>query len=250
MRRVFMLLAAAMAAMMVIGVGTAFASHNPGHNPGGGGGGQLPEGCTFAPGAGGGTTTCVTKTVDQTTEFVVTDQTTEFVVTDQTTVFEVTDETTEFVVTDETAEFVERPTTGPCTVGKSGRVGTAEGVATDEVLVTITDEVLVTTVDEVLVTTTDEVLVTTTDEVLVTTETTTTKVFEGRGDTGTLVDTTSSTVETGREVVDTEVTREVVDTEITREVVDTEITREVVDTTFTPTGKCKNVSGPQPQARG
>ena len=69
MRRAFMLLAAAMAAMMVIGVGTAFASHNPGHNPGGGGGGQWPEGCTFAPGAGGGTTTCVTKTVDETTEF-------------------------------------------------------------------------------------------------------------------------------------------------------------------------------------
>jgi len=92
-------------------------------------------------------------------------------------------------------------------VGNSGRVGTAEGVATDEVLVT----------------TTDEVLVTTTDEVLVTTETTTTKVFGGRGITGTLLSTTSNTVETGREVV---------------------------DTTFTPTGKCKNVSGPQPQSRG
>ena len=93
-------------------------------------------------------------------------------------------------------------------MGNSGRVGTAEGVATDEVLVI------------------------TTDEILVTTETTTTKVFGGRGITGTLLSTTSNTVETGREVVDTQVTRE------------------VVDTTFTPTGKCKNVSGPQPQSRG
>jgi hypothetical protein len=67
-----MLLAAAMAAMMVIGVGAAFASHNPGHNPGGGGG-TLPAGCTFTGGGGGGTTTCVTKTVDETTEFEVTD---------------------------------------------------------------------------------------------------------------------------------------------------------------------------------
>ena len=73
MRRAFMLLAAAMAAMMVIGVGTAFASHNPGHNPGGGSGGTLPAGCTFTGGGGGGTTTCVTKTVDETTEFEVTD---------------------------------------------------------------------------------------------------------------------------------------------------------------------------------
>jgi hypothetical protein len=134
------------------------------------------------------------------------------------------DQTTVFEVTDQTTEFVERPTTGPCTVGNSGRVGTAQGVATDEVLVTTTDEILVTT--------TDEVLVTTTDEVLVTTDTTTTEVFGGRGITGTLLSTTSNTVETGREVVDTQVTSE------------------VVDTTFTPTGKCKNVSGPQPQSRG
>ena len=157
-----------MAAMMALSAGSAFADHNPNHNPGGG---TLPAGCTFT--GGGGTTICVTKTVDQTTEFEITDQTT---------------------------EFVERPTTGPCTVGNSGRVGTAEGVATDEVLVT--------------------------------TETTTTEVFEGRGNTGTLLSTTSNTVETGREVVDTQVTRD------------------VVDTTFTQTGKCKNVSGPQPQASG
>jgi hypothetical protein len=62
--------------------------------------------------------------------------------------------------------------------------------------------------------------------------------------------TTSNTVETGREVVDTQVTSEVVDTQVTSEVVDTQVTSEVVDTTFTPTGKCKNVSGPQPQSRG
>ena len=48
-----------------------------------------------------------------------------------------------------------------------------------------------------------------------------------------------------------EVSKELVDTtEVSRELVKTDVQREVVGTTFTPTGKCKNVSGPQPQTRG
>ena len=131
-------------------------------------------------------------------------------------------------------EFVERPTTGPCTVGRSGRVGTAEGVATDEVLVT----------------TTQTFLVTTTQTFLVTTQTTTTQVFEGRGNTGTLLSTTSNTVETGRTLLNTDVQRALQSTNVQRALQSTDVDREVVDTVFTPTGKCKNVPGPQPQARG
>ncbi len=61
------------------------------------------------------------------------------------------------------------------------------------------------------------------------------------------------------QLVNTTVTREIVGTTVTRELVGTTTTTELVDTVvtranvgaavFTPTGKCKNVPGPQPQAR-
>jgi hypothetical protein len=193
--------------MLALTAGVALANHQgvPHGGGGGGGGGSLPAGCTFTPGAGGGTTTCITTTVRQVTDTVVT-QATDTVVT----------RTTDTVVTEAT-EFVERPTTGPCAVGRSGRVGTAEGIATDEVLVT------------------------TTQTFLVTLQTTTTQVFEGRGNTGALLSTASNTVETGRTLTNTDVQRTLQNTDVQRT---------VVDTVFTPTGKCKNVSGPQQQARG
>ena len=171
-----------------------------GRGGGGSGGGQLPANCTFDGQAQ--TTTCVTTTTGQTTDEVVSTAT-DVVVT----------ETTEDVVSEAT-EFVERPTTGACEVGNSGRVGTAEGFNTDEVLVTTTE-----TFD-------------------VATKTITTEVFSGRGMTGTLLSSTPVTEETGRTLQDTDVQRELQDTDVDREVVNTE---------FTQAGKCKNVPGQQPQ---
>lgn len=178
-----------------------------------------------------GQVTCVTTTVTEGTKFV------------ERTVTEFAERTvTEDVVTTAT-EFVERPTTGPCQVGNSGRVGTAEGIATDEVLVTTTE-----TFEVVL---RDEVLVTLQDEILVTTTTVTTVITQGSAGGKVLSTVTGqpqvkevlqNTTEVGRVLQGT--------TEVSRKLVNTDVQREVVGTTFTATGKCKNVSGPQPQARG
>ncbi len=182
---------------------------------------------------GPGTLTCVTTTVTEETKFV------------ERTVTEFAERTvTEDVVTTAT-EFVERPTTGPCQVGNSDRVGTAEGIATDEVLVTTTE-----TFDVVL---RDEFLVTLQDEILVTTTTVTKEIFRGgEPNPKQLLSTVTgqpqvkevlqNTEEVGRELQNTE--------EVSRKLVNTDVQREVVDTTFTATGKCKNVPGPQPQTRG
>ena len=218
MRRIILLLTAgAVAATMgVLGGGAALAA---------------PETKCTKPGTPGpGLVTCVTTTVTEETRFV------------QRTVTTFAERTvTQDVVTTAT-EFVERPTTGPCQVGNSDRVGTAEGIATDEVFVTTTK-----TFEVVL---RDEFLVTLKDEILVTTTTVTTVVTQGAG--GKVLSTVTGqpqvkevlqkTTEVGRKLVDT--------TEVSRELVNTDVQREVVGTTFTPTGKCKNVSGPQPQTRG
>jgi hypothetical protein len=172
---------------------------------------------------GPGTLTCVTTTVTEETKFV------------ERTVTEFAERTvTEDVVTTAT-EFVERPTTGPCQVGNSDRVGTAEGIATDEVLVTTTE------MFEVLLR--DEFLVTLEDEILVTTITVTKEVFRGgEPNPKQLISTVTGQPQIQEVLQKTE--------EVSTELISTDVQREVVGTTFTATGKCKNVSGPQPQTRG
>ena len=218
MRRIVLLLTvgSVAAAMVVLGGGAALAA-------------PVTE-CTRPGTPGPGLVTCVTTTVTEETKFV------------ERTVTEFAERTvTEDVVTTAT-EFVERPTTGPCEVGNSDRVGTAEGIATDEVFVTTTETF------EVLLR--DEFLVTLEDEIPVTTTTVVTEIRRGVG--GPLQpggatekdvdEALQNTTEVGRELVDT--------TEVGRELVDTDVQREVVGTTFNATGKCKNVPGPQPQTRG
>ena len=165
-----------------------------------------------------GLVTCVTTTVTEETRLV------------ERTVTEFVERTVREDVVTTATEFVERPTTGPCQVGQSDRVGTAEGIATDEVLVTTTKTF------EVLLR--DEFLVTLEDEILVTTTTVTTEVRRGVG--GPLQRGTEKEVDEALQNTE----------EVGRELVNTDVQREVVGTTFTATGKCKNVSGPQPQARG
>jgi hypothetical protein len=217
MRRIILLLTAGAvaAAMVVVGGAAALAA-------------SVTE-CTKPGTPGPGLVTCVTTTVTEETKFV------------ERTVTEFVERTVREDVVTTATEFVERPTTGPCQVGRSDRVGTAEGIATDEVLVTTTETF------EVLLR--DEFLVTLEDEILVTTTTVTTEVRRGVSgpiqSTGTekeVDEALQNTEEIGRELVET--------TEVSRELVATDVQREVVGTTFTATGKCKNVSGPQPQTRG
>lgn len=95
----------------------------------------------------------------------------------------------------------------------------------------------------------DEFLVTLEDEILVTT-TVTTVVTQGNG--GKVLDTVTGEPQV-QEVLQntTQVSMELKKTEeVSREVLSTDVQREVADTTFSATGKCKNVSGPQPQTRG
>ncbi len=177
---------------------------------------------------GKGTLTCVTTNVTQETRFVER-MATEFA---ERTV-------TEDVVTTAT-EFVERPATGPCQVGNSDRVGVAEGIATDEVLITTTE-----TFEVVL---RDEFLVTLKDEFLVTTTTVTKQVFRGGEQNPKQLISSVTTPPKVEEVLvkTTEVSRVLQNTiEVSRSLVNTEVEKEVVDTTFTQTGKCKNIPGPQ-----
>jgi hypothetical protein len=221
MRRIFSVVTvgAIAAAMMVLSGGTAFA-------------GSVTE-CTKNPNpkTGPATVTCVTTTVTQETEFV------------ERTVTEFVQRTVTVDVVTTATEFVERPTTGPCQVGRSDRVGVAEGIATDEVLVTTTETFNVVLQDEFLVTLKDEILVTTT--------TVTTQVFKGgEPNPKQLLSTVTGTpVETRVLQATTEISRVLqATTELSRTLVDTDVQREVVDTTFTATGKCKNIPGPQSRA--
>lgn len=217
MRRIFSsLTVGAMAASMVLlSGGTAYAD-------------PVTQ-CTKNPNpkTGPATVTCVTTTV------------TEETVVEVRTVTEFVERTVQEDVVTTATEFVERPATGPCQVGGSDRVGVAEGIATDEVLVTTTE-----TFDVLLQ---DEFLVTLEDEFLETTTTVTTEVFKGgEAKPDKLISTATetdvdrafqNTTETGRELQET--------TELDRTSVGTAVEREVVDTSFTATGKCKNISGPQ-----
>lgn len=172
------------------------------------------------------TVTCVTTTVTQETKFV------------ERTITEFVERTvTDNVVTTAT-EFVERPTTGPCQVGNSDRVGVAEGISTDEVLVTTTETF------EVMLR--DEFLVTLQDEILVTTTTVTTEVFQGNVNGRLLSTVTSNPQVTEKLEGTTEVDRVLQGTtEVSRKLVSTDVQREVLSTTFTPTSKCRNIPGPQ-----
>ena len=198
---------------------------------------------------------CVTETVATATNQVVT-RTNEVVAT-TVTATEIT-EATRFVPSTQTV-FERTNTTGPCQVGQSGRVGTAPGFETQEVLVTTTQEFLDTTTKTFDVTTTRTFLVTTTQTFLKTTTTTTTEVFSGKRpdankllstDTTTGVVTQLTNTDVQRTLTDTKVDRVLKNTDVSTRLIDTTVTRtNVGDPQFTQTGKCRNVSGPQPQTR-
>ena len=200
MRRIMLLgtVALVMAAMMAISAGTAFAQ-------------TTTTGPVCGPKAEG-VTTCVTTTT-------------------------VTKETTETekiagppIVTELDPTFVPTPTTGPCMVGNSGRVGTAEGISTQEF------ENISTQQTEITVTNTFE---TTTTSVK-------TETFQGNPNpkkmplSSNTVNLTPVKLPTGTEASEPVPVGTVVENPPTP----------IGDPVFTATGKCKNVSGPQPQARG
>ena len=199
MKRVFVLLAAAMGAMMAISAGTALA--------------QTPMTDTVCTNNGlkgvNKVETCVTTTTTKTTS---------------TETFKVAGDP---IVINLGNTSVDTPTTGPCQVGNSGRVGTAEGISTQEF------ENISTQQTEITVTNTFET----------TTTTTTTRITRGTGGNATTTETTTppvtTKVPTGTTFSDPVAVGEAVLT-----------STEVGDPVFTATGKCKNVSGPQPQARG
>jgi hypothetical protein len=123
---------------------------------------------------------------------------------------------------------VDTPAVGPCEVGNSGRVGTAEGISTQEF------ENISTQQTEITVTNTFET----------TTTTTTTTVTRGQGNNRR---TTTSTVTSPPVKTLTETTTSDPKAAGTAEVTSTKIGVPV----FTATGRCQNVPGPQnPQAVG
>jgi CCR4-NOT transcriptional regulation complex NOT5 subunit len=190
-----MLLTVAMAAMMAIGAGTAFAQTT-----------------TTGPVCGPkvqGVTTCVTTTTTKTTS------------TETTTVAGPP------IVINLDNTSVSTPTGGPCEVGNSGRVGTAEGTSTQEF------ENISTQQTEITVTNTFE---TTTTSVKTETFTGNTK---GKPETSETVTSPPVKVLTGTTTSDPIAVGDAVLT-----------STPIGDPVFTATGKCKNVSGPQPQARG
>jgi hypothetical protein len=193
-----MLLTVAMAAMMAIGAGTAFAQTTT----------TGPD-CTVQGNGQNRVETCITTTTTKTTS------------TETTTVAGPP------IVINLDDTFVPTPAVGPCEVGNSGRVGTAEGISTQEF------ENISTQQTEITVTNTFET----------TTTTTTTEVTRGKGKdketTTTSVTSPPVTTLTGTTTSDPVAVGDPVVT-----------STPIGDPVFTATGKCKNVSGPQPQARG
>jgi hypothetical protein len=196
MRRIMLLgtAALAMAAMMAIGAGTAFAQ-------------TTTTGPVCSPKVQG-TTTCVTTTTTK----------------------ETTTEPTKIagspIVINLGNTFVPTPTRGPCEVGNSGRVGTAEGTSTQKF------ENISTQQTEITVTNTFE---TTTTSVK-------TETFRGNTkdpETSETVTSPPVKVLTGTTTSDPIAVGDAVVT-----------STKIGDPVFTATGKCKNVPGPQPQARG
>ena len=143
------------------------------------------------------------------------------------------------------AHVVRTPTSGPCQVGNSGRVGTAEGISTQEFAVTSTQALAVTSTQLFEVTSTQEFEVTSTQTFEVTTVTVKTEVFRGNT---TNPRNLESSVTSPPVVTKTPVGAPVVEkTPVGDPVVEK---TPVGDPVFTATGKCKNVPGPQPHARG
>jgi hypothetical protein len=130
-------------------------------------------------------------------------------------------------VTDLDNTFVATPTTGPCTVGNSGRAGTTEGISTQEFANTTTQQTEITIINTFETTT-----------ISVKTET-----FRGN---------TKKDPETSNTVTSPPVKVLTVTTKSDPVAVgDAKLTSTPIGApVFTATGKCKNVSGPQPQVRG
>ncbi len=197
MRRIMLLgtVALVMAAMMAIGAGTAFAQ-------------TTTTGPVCAP-AVRGVITCVTTTTTK----------------------ETTTETTTAagppIVINLGNTSVPTPAVVPCEVGNSGRVGTAEGISTQEFANISTQQT--------------EVTVTSTVE----TTTTSVKTETFRGNTKGEPE-TSNTVTSPPVKVPAETTTSK-PVAVGAPVLTSTPTGDPV---FTATGKCKNVPGPQPQARG
>ncbi len=198
MKRILLVLgvAAVMVALAALGAGTAFAQ-------------TTTTGPVCSPKVKG-VITCVTTTTVKTTST----------------------ETTKIagppIVTNLDNTFVATPTTGPCTVGNSGRAGTTEGISTQEFKNTTTQQTEITIINTFETTTISvktETFMGNTDKPPATTNTVTSPPV--KTPTGT---TTSKPVPVGP-VVNNPPT-------------------EIGDPVFTATGKCKNVSGPQPQVRG
>jgi hypothetical protein len=243
-----------MVALAALGVGTAFAQTT-----------TTGPVCTFAPGnkATAGKTTCVTTTTTKETTNETTNLPNEFVVTNLPDETVVTPLPTEFVVTNLPNEFVRTPTSGPCTVGNSGRVGTAEGISTQELAVTSTQALAVTSTQVFKVTSTQAFKVTSTQTFEVTTVTVKTEIFTGNTtkqpnpkdpESSVISPPVVTKTPTGAPVVTKTPTGDpVIDkTPIGAPVVTKTPTGDPVvtktptgDPVFTATGKCKNVSGPQ-----
>jgi hypothetical protein len=200
MRRIMLLgtVALVMAAMMAIGAGTAFAQTT-----------TTGPACTDQGTGKDKVETCITTTTTKTTS------------TETNTVAGPP------IVINLANTSMDTPAVGPCEVGNSGRVGTAEGISTQEFKNISTQQT--------------EITVTNTFET--TTTTTTTKVTtKDKGKTTTTENTVTSPpvkLLTGTTTSDPVAVGEAVLT-----------STPIGDPVFTATGKCKNVSGPQPQARG
>ena len=217
--------ALAMAAMMAIGAGTAFAQTT-----------TTGPVCAFVKDTG--KTTCVTTTTTKETTTETTNLPNEFVETNLPNETVVTNLPNEFVETNLPNEFVRTPTSGPCTVGNSGRVGTAEGISTQELAVTSTQALAVTSTQVFKVTSTQAFKVTSTQTFEVTTVTVKTEIFNG-----------NTTKQPNPKNPESSVTSPPV---VTKTPTGAPVVTKtpVGDPVFTATGKCKNVSGPQPQVRG
>ena len=200
MRRIMLLgtVALVMAAMMAIGAGTAFAQTT-----------TTGPNCTDQGTGNNKVETCITTTTTKTTS------------TETKTV------AGQPIVINLANTSMDTPAVGPCEVGNSGRVGTAEGISTQEF------ENISTQQTEITVTNTFETTTTTT------TTTVTTKVKGKTNITENTVTSPPVKLPTGTTTSDPVAVGEAVLT-----------SPPIGGPVFTATGKCKNVSGPQPQVRG
>lgn len=178
-------------------------------------------------------TTCVTTTTTKETTTETTNLPDEFVVTNL---------PDEFVVTNLPNKSVSTPATGPCEVGNSDRVGTAEGISTQEFAVISTQTLKVIS--------TQTLKVTSTQTFETTTVTVKTEVFEGPNNNPQklISSTTTPPVVTKTPQGAPVVTRTPSgDPIVTKTPQGAPVVTEtpIGDPVFTATGKCNNVAGPQ-----